>query len=424
MNRREFIRHSGFISFALFYPFIRKIVRFSGKSNPVILIVSGWQDINIGDIAHTPGLLNLLQTYLPDSRLILWKKSYGEEVRNLLNRNFPSVRIIYGNVDASRNTDSSDVIEAFSEADIMIHGSGPSLVGAANLACWAKATGKPYGAFGVTLQDPPEDHREILRKASFIFTRETLSINHLKKAGIEGSHILFAPDATFFLNIRDDIKCGKFMSENKLEDRKFICVIPRLRYTPYHRINPGNNGWSDEKIRTVEETNRKYAEKDHAKLREAMIAWVRETGNKIVACPEMTYEVSIMDELLINPLPADIRSKVVKHGYWLPDEAASLYSKAHTLISFECHSPIIAATAGTPMIYLRQPEDTIKGQMYYDLKLNENVFEIESTTGRQIAERLMDFYSGYDKSLKNIGRALNLVKKQYDKAIGIVNGVV
>ena len=420
MKRSDFIRHSGFFTFSLFAPFIHNLARASGRSNPVILIVSGWQDINIGDIAHTPGLLHLLQTYLPESRLILWKRSYGEEVRSLLNRNFPSVRIIYGSVDGNGITASRDVLEAFSEADIMIHGSGPSLVGASNLACWAKAEGKPYGAFGVTLQNPPEDHIEILSKASFIFTRETLSIDHLKKAGIEGSHIAFAPDATFFLNIRDDTRCGKFMSDHKLEDRKFICVIPRLRYTPYHRINPGNNGWSDEKIRSVEETNRKYAEKDHAKLREAMITWVRETENKIVVCPEMTYEVSIMDELLIDPLPADVRVKVVKHDYWFPDEAASLYSKAHTLLSFECHSPIIAAAAGTPMIYLRQPEDTIKGQMYYDLRLNENVFEIESTSGRQIAGRLMDFYHDYDRSRKSIGMSLNLVKEYYDKAIGIL----
>jgi hypothetical protein len=420
MNRRDFIGQSGILGASMFAPFIRNIVSASLKNDPVILIVSGWQDVNIGDIAHTPGLLHLLNTYMPASKLILWKRSAGEEVRNLLNRNFPSVRIIHGNVDADRNTESRDVLDAFSQADIMVHGSGPSLAGASNLACWAKATGKPYGVFGVTLQDPPQDHTEILRKASFIFTRETYSIEHLKKAGIKGSHIAFAPDATFFMNIRDDAKAGKFLSDNLLETRKFICVVPRLRFTPYHLINPNRNGWSDERIRMVEETNKKHGEKDHAKLREAMITWVRETGNKIVVCPEMTYEVSIMDELLIDPLPADIRSKIVKHGYWLPDEAASLYSKAHTLLSFECHSPIIAAAAGTPMIYLRQPEDTIKGQMYYDLGLTDNVFEIENTSGRQISGRLMDFYSGYAKSLKNISRSLSLVKEHYDKAIGIM----
>jgi hypothetical protein len=58
--------------------------------------------------------------------------------------------------------------------------------------------------------------------------------------------------------------------------------------------------------------------------------------------------------------------------------------------------------------------------MYYDLGLADNVFEIENTSGRQISDRLMDFYSDYDKSLNNISRSLALVKEHYDNAIGIM----
>lgn len=420
MKRRSFLKHSGIIGLGLFNPFINSIMHASGKKNPSILIISGWQDVNIGDIAHTPGLLHLLQTYLPSSKLILWKKSVDEEVRQLLVRNFPSVKVIYGDVDTERNTDSREVLSAFSEADLMIHGSGPLLAGAANLACWIKATGKPFGVFGVTLQDPPPDHIEILKKASFIFTRETHSIDHLRRNGIEGKHMAFAPDATFFMNIRNDAAAAKFMADNKLKRRKFICVIPRLRYTPYHQFRPDKNGWSDEKIRFVEETNLRHRETDHAKLREAMLTWVLETGNKIVVCPEMTYEVGIMDELLIDPLPPDVKVNVLKHGYWLPDEAASLYSEAHTLISFECHSPIIAAAAGTPMIYLRQPEDTIKGQMYYDLGLNNNVFEIEETSGQQISERLKKIISDYAGARTDISVSMGKVRELYKNAVSIM----
>lgn len=50
----------------------------------------------------------------------------------------------------------------------------------------------------------------------------------------------------------------------------------------------------------------KYKERDHAKLREAMIAWVRETGNNVLFCSEMTYLVDRMDERLIDPLPEDV----------------------------------------------------------------------------------------------------------------------
>jgi hypothetical protein len=143
-------------------------------------------------------------------------------------------------------------MEAFNEADIMIHGSGPLLVGADNLAAWMKHTTKPFGVFGTTLQSPDEYHVGILKKASFIFTRETISIDHLKKAGISGDHVAFAPDATFFLNIQDKEKADQFLKENGLEDRKFICAVPRLRYTPYHIY--GSAKWSEEKIREVEET--------------------------------------------------------------------------------------------------------------------------------------------------------------------------
>jgi polysaccharide pyruvyl transferase WcaK-like protein len=395
------------------------------KRDPLILIVSGWQDVNIGDIAHTPGLLHILESFLPKARIILWKRSTGDEVKKLLNLNFPKVKVIYGSVNSEKETDSPEVLEAMKEADIMIHGSGPSLVGADNLACWMKHSDKPFGIFGTTLEKPGDYHQSILKKASFIYTRETLSIEHLRKAGIEGPNIQFAPDATFYLSIHDEEKAGQFLKANGLEEKKFICAIPRLRYTPYHLFRPDRNSWSDEKIKQVEETNLKFKEQDHAKLREAIIAWVRETGNKVLICPEMSYEVDIMDELLIDPLPEDVKPFIIKHGYWLPDEAASIYARAHTVLSFECHSPIIAAANGTPFFYLRQPEDTIKGQMYYDLGFNEWVFEIDQTEGPQIADRLREVWKDYGRANSMLKTCMDTVKENYrdrtEKVAGILN---
>ena len=394
------------------------------KSNPTILLVSGWQDVNIGDIAHTPGLLHVLETYIPKATIILWKRSKGEEVKNLLNKNFPKVKIIYGGVTKDKDVDNPELIEVFKEADLMIHGSGPGLVGADNLASWLKYTTKPFGVYATTLENPSAYYQGILQKASFIYTRETKSIDHLKKAGIAGKHIQFVPDATFFMNIRNDEKANEFLKDNGLEDKKFICTIPRLRYTPYHKFNPNNNGWNAERIKLVEETNEKYKEKDHAKLREAIIAWVRETGNKVLVCPEMTYQVDIMDELLINPLPDDVKPFVIKRGYWLPDEAASIYAKAHTVLSFECHSPIIAAANNTPFFYLRQPEDTIKGQMYYDLGFNDRVFEIENTSGKQIADSLRDVWKNYGNSKYKLKISMDNVASIYKSATSNVKETV
>jgi len=423
-SRRNWLKQTGTLSAGyLLAGSIACTTEATEKKNLTILLVSGWQDVNIGDIAHTPGLLHVLDIFLPEAKIILWKRSNGEEVKKLLNRNFPKVKILYGSVDAEKNVSNPEIMEAFVQADIMIHGSGPGLVGGDNLASWIKHTSKPFGVFGTTLQSPSEYQVGILKKASFIFTRETLSIDHLKKAGISGNHIAFAPDATFFLNIQDKDKANIFLKENRLEDKKFICAIPRLRYTPYHLFNPNNNGWSAEKIKQVEETNLKYKEIDHAKLREAMIAWVRETGNKVLVCPEMTYQVDIMDELLIDPLPADIKPFVIKRGYWLPDEACSVYVKSPTVLSFECHSSIIAAANGTPMFYLRQPEDTIKGQMYYDLGFDDWTFEIDQTSGILLANRLREVWKNYDKANAKLAVSMNKVARIYKDRCKFVESV-
>ncbi len=238
INRRQWLKQAGILSAGALLPDL--IFAATKKTNPTILLVSGWQDVNIGDIGHTPGLLNVFQTFVPKATIILWKKSNGEEVKKLLNANFPKVQILYGGVTANNDAINPEVVEAMKKADIMVHGSGPLLVGEDNLACWIKHTNKPFGVFGTTLERPGAAHQAILKKAAFIYTRETHSIDHLKKAGIEGGHVQFAPDATFYINIRNDQKANAFLTENKLENNKFICVIPRLRYTPYHLVFPGS----------------------------------------------------------------------------------------------------------------------------------------------------------------------------------------
>jgi hypothetical protein len=308
------------------------------------------------------------------------------------------------------------------QADIFIHGSGPSVVAINNLEAWMKVTDKPFGIFGVTIQDVTDRLKLILRKASFIFTRETASLGVLENSGFEGESIMFVPDATFDLDIWDDEKALTFMKENSLEEGKFICVIPRLRKTPYWKQRRGS--YSEEDIAGYEALNDRWKEIDHAKARQAVTAWVRETGNKAVLCPEMTYEVDIMDELLYDPLPDDVKPQIAKHGYWLPDEAMSLYSRMHALLSFECHSPIMALRSNRPAFYLRQPQDTIKGQMYYDLGLSDWVFEIEESSGEQIAARLMDVYRQYGKARDKAAEAIRQAGNCYAKATGIVDEAI
>jgi polysaccharide pyruvyl transferase WcaK-like protein len=418
ISRKEWLKKSGLIMSGILLNDL--FCNISGISKPpkTILLVSGWQDINIGDIAHTPGLLNVLETFLPESKIILWKRSFSSEVEELLKINFPKVRIIHGNVNADSSVDSEDVKAAFAEADLMIHGSGPSVVGKTNLEAWVKATGKPFGIFGTTIQTIDNSLAELLKKATFIYTRETASLKVLDQAGIKAKAQFFVPDATFYLSLKNDEKAAAFLNGKSLEDKKFICVIPRLRKTPYYLQRP--ESYSAQQIKEIDDLNNSRKETDHAKLREAMITWVRKTGNKVLVCPEMTYQVDIMDELLIDPLPDDVKPFVQKRGYWFPDEAASVYASAFAVLSFECHSPIIALRNRTPAFYLRQPEDTIKGQMYYDLGLNDWVFEIEQSQGNQIAEKLMYLFTHSDENTKILANLNTAIEGYYKKGTGFI----
>lgn len=388
----------------------------SGKT---ILLRSGWQTENIGDIAHTPGVLRILETYLPQHRVILWSRAVERGVAAMLQRSFPNLQIVGGQIDPDTGPDNPALREAVGAADLLLHGSGPSLVAQSDVAAWIAYTGKPYGALGITTQQPGEPTAQLLSQAAFLFTRETHSLEHLKQAGVTEPKTGFAPDGTFAMDVRDDARAAGFLETNQLQAKQFICVVPRLRYTPYYKFKPHVN-WSEEKIREVEETNARWAEADHAKAREAMVRWVRETGSKVLVCPEMTYQLEIMDELLLNPLPDDVREHVVcRRSYWLPDEAAAVYRRAAAVLSFECHSPILAFANGTPAFYLRQPQDTIKGQMWYDIGVPKWVFEIEQTTGEQIAERLMEVHSGPQAAEQYLAAAMQRVKRRYGEAASV-----
>jgi hypothetical protein len=353
-----------------------------------ILLRSSWQTVNIGDIAHTPGMLALLERHLPDTRVILWYSSVDRGVAEMLKRRFPGLRMIPAKPDSLGPNDLS-IQEAFAEADLLLHGSGPAFAGFIEVKRWVAETAKPWGAAGVTLQSPPTEQVDVLKTAQFLYTRETHSLDHLRRSGVTEPFTDFAPDATFACDLRRDDVAEAFLRNVGLLDNRFICVIPRYRKTPYYRIHP-SNFWTPERIREVDELNNRWAELDHAKLREVITRYVRSTGGRVLLCSEMEYQVALQKPLLFDALPDDVKPNVINRvRYWLTDEAASVYRHAEALIGFECHSPILCAARGVTGFYVRQPEDTIKGQMYYDLKLDDRVAEVDEVDGKSLADKFM-----------------------------------
>ena len=93
-------------------------------------------------------------------------------------------------------------------------------------------------------------------------------------------------------------------------------------------------------------------------------------------------------------------------------------------MSFECHSPIIAAANGVPFFYLRQPHDTIKGQMYYDLNFSDWIFEIEETTGKEIADRLQGMWRNYSEACNRVASEVKKIGDMYKVASRVVADVL
>jgi polysaccharide pyruvyl transferase WcaK-like protein len=415
VNRRAWIEKAGLGAGSLLMlpTLINCSRRNDQKHSPHILLVSGWQTVNIGDIAHTPGLIHLLKTYMPGIKITLWPNDIDLVEEKMLMTYFPDLSIVNDDFARTGMAGSEEAYQAIEDADFMLHGSGPGIVGIKKLQIWRERSVKPYGIFGVTVGSVWDELKEILDGAAFIYTRETLSLNVLREAGVTSPELGFGPDATFFLPNRNDPSAQFYMETRKLEDRKFICIVPRLRHTPYHRVH-ARMTWERVQIDRVISENLRYAEEDHSKLREVIVRYVSETGNKVVLCPEMEYQTELYEPYLYNPLPNDVKDQVVMHPYWQPDDAASLYARAAAVVSAECHSPIIALVNGTPAIYVRQPSDTIKGHMYYDLKLDDWIFEIEQTTGKQIADRVMEIVGDFDQSREKVRMLNERVKGIYE----------
>lgn len=386
MNRRSFLQTALAASLAT-------VVFGQNKKPTRILLRSSWQTVNIGDIAHTPGMLALLEKYRPEAEITLWPSSVDRGVEQILRSRFPKLKIAKS--QAERET-------ALAECDFFLHGSGPMLVGLKELKLAAQA-GKPYGIGGITLNDGEiKAQRELLAGAKFVFLRDTDSLRALQASGITGPRMDFGPDATFAIDLRDDPAAAALLQEHKMEPGKFLCAIPRLRWTPYWEIHPGSTKPNSERIKV----NAEFAEKDHAKLREGITAWVRATKLRVLLTPEMTYAVPLLRTLLFDKLPADVKSYVgVMDRYWVTPEACSVYAQAAAVVSLENHSPIMAIANGVPGLLVRQPTDTRKGRMWYDLKLNDWVFEIDETTGAQIAARLVQIGRDLPAARATAGKA-------------------
>lgn len=358
------------------------------KRKPRILLRSSWQVVNIGDIAHTPGVLALLEQELPGVETILWASDdLTPEVDAMLHRRFPALHIVKGKLDADGQATTAGLAQALSNCDFLLHGSGPSLA-RTDVEAFVRHTGKPFGVFGITYAGGNAATRVLLGTAAFVFFRDSVSLRKAQAEGVTCPRMAFGPDAAFACDLRDDARAETFLRANGLEDGRFMCCIGRYRYTPYWRIGPFPFN-ADRHAR-----NEAMKAHDHLPLRNAIIAVVRETPFKILLCPEDATQMAIGREMLLDPLPDAVRDRVVwRDSFWLPDEALSTYARSAGLFGNEMHSPILCIGNGVPAMVCRFAEQTSKGMMWRDIGLGDWLFDLDDpdapsqvvSTVRQVA---------------------------------------
>ncbi len=417
MNRRAFLKDTpaviGLLMGALNVPTL------AGSTKKVIILRSSWQTVNIGDIGHTPGVLTLLEQYLPETEVRLWPSDVGDGVEEMLRKRFPKVHIIKGQEDRDR---------AFREGDFMLHGSGPSLVARKDLDLWRKKTGKPYGIYGITFPggyvfddqaarfDPLD--MELMNDARFCYFRDSVSYEFAKVNGLTCRETGFSPDGAFAVDVRNDALAIDFLKKHDLKDGEFVCVIPQYRFSPWWELKSKNRPVDKAK----EAYNEKMKEHDNRPIREAIIAVVRQTSKKVLIVPENETQVRIGKEMLYDPLPEDVKERVVwRSTYWLTDEAISTYERSAGLFGIEMHSPIMCIGIGIPAIVCRFKEQTSKGYMWKDIGLGDWLFDLDIPADvARITPAVLDMIQHPEKSKARVEKARKYVNGLFRKTMGVL----
>lgn len=385
---------------------------FAADGRPkTILLQSAWDTVNIGDIGHTPGTLRVIEEHLPGVKVVVWAMKLDERVTAMLKKRFPKVEILQGSLAGKSDKDEA-LRQAISNCDLYIRNSGMGQD--ISFMQFCHKVGKPYGLFGQSYfasmveGKGAEERIALLNGASFIYTRETKTLDILKKGGVKPPVLEFGPDGCFGIDVRDEERGLATMKKLGLEDRKFITVQIRTN-TPKA---PGVDDPRPQKLNPLHPTPEQIADDERraAKYRELVTMWVKKTGHKVLIAPETLKEMGHNKRLIHDPLPPEIQKQVVNLEYfWNSDEAASVFARAHTIVCHEPHSPIIALANGTPIIHTYSEFHSPKCWMFKDIGLGEWLLEMDETPVEKMAETLFAIDADYSTAQAKVKKAMAYV---------------
>ncbi len=264
--------------------------------------------------------------------------------------------------------------------------------------------------------------KEMLSQAEFVFFRDTVSLERAKREGIKAKLMAWGPDAAFATDVEDEAKAVAFLKENKLEDGKFVCCIPKQRMTPMWLHVHKNRPFDPER----NNRNEAMKEHDHAPMVQAIIEIVRQTNMKVLIVSEDEVEISIGKEWLYDKLPEDVKPRVVwKSNFWLTDEAISVYKRSAGLFSHEQHSPIMCIGHGIPAILGRWEEQSSKGTMWTTIGLKDWVFDFDNEEDiKRYVPAVLDMVKNPKAAKAKAMKAKKFVEKKQKETMMIVKGTI
>lgn len=423
MKRREFIKNTTISTIATSSLPI-SFVSCSEKKQKTILLWSGWDVVNIGDIGHTPGLLNVFEKYLPEVKVTLLASMLNDDVRNMLKMRFPKIEIIERDIFEEK-IDLPENRKLISKFDLFIRNSntGPNTEYMDYLIKWRK----PFGVYGQSLfswfadGDEGKKRMEAVNKADFFFCRETISLKLLQKANATCKILEFAPDGCFGIDVKDETGGLKIMSRCGLEHKKFITVQLRTHTQAHEKdeMPPGYGKWKE----TIENIPIDEARAD--KYIQLITAWVKKTGYNVLIAPEAKKEMEQNKRFIFNRLPEDVKPFVKNlDTFWKVEEAAAVFAHAHTVICHEPHSPIIALANGTPVIHTFSDEYGPKYFMFSDIGLSEWLLEHDSTSANTMIQTLFDIHDNYDHALQKVSNSMKTVYVRFKETMDTIKGLL
>jgi hypothetical protein len=387
-----------------------------------ILLRSGWDTVNIGDIGHTPGTLRILERHLPDARILVWLARTDDRVTAMLRRRFPQVEFLTGSFATAQAPMTPSLAAAFAQADVVIQNSG--MMADSRLFAVCREMGKRYGLYGQSyFEDFPArpGNLELLSAASFIYCRDTVTLSTLRKAGVRSPVLDFGPDGCFGVDVRDEAPALDFMRRHGLAERRFLTI--ELRTNTPKNPNVITNAPLDPmgQVGVPTAADRAADERRAAVYRDVMAAWIRKTGMKILIAPEVEKEIGHNRRLLYDPLPADLKPYVVNcERFWNLDEAASVFARARIVLCHEPHSPIIAMANGTPILHTYSIEHGPKAFMFRDIGVPEWLLDMDAAPAAGMAAALFDIHDRYGEALLKVRRAMNVVEDKWASSTSVI----